>query len=129
MLSNSRDLEDINLVGWLKKKGEGVGSLYYKKRYFRKEKQYLFYFKNEEDGIELNLGHIPLSEVISVHPNLKSDGYAFQINTPSRTYHLSALNQIELDYWITGLVRYIKASGVEERMDKERVASDPANCK
>lgn len=120
---------EMRLEGWLKKKGEGVGSLFYKRRYFRKEKEYLFYFRREEDGIELTLGYVPLQEIASVHPTLKSDPFAFQVNTLNRTYYLCAENQIEMDYWITGLVRYIKKSGVEEKVNKEIEASNPQKCK
>ena len=117
------------LEGWLKKKGEGMGALFYKKRYFRREKQYLFYFKQEEDGVELNLGYLPLDEIASVHPTLNAAPFAFQVNTISRTYHLCAEEEFEMDYWITGLVRYIKKSGVEQRVDEQITASDPFKCR
>jgi len=117
------------MEGWLKKKGEGVGALFYKKRYFRQEKHYLFYFKNEEHGVELNLGHIPLDEVSSVHPTLKAEPYAFQVNTLQRSYYLCAESEREMDYWITQLVRYIKEKGIEERVNKQIEASNPEKCK
>ena len=117
------------LSGWLKKKGEGMGALFYKKRFFRQEKTHLFYFRADDDPIEFNLGNIDLNEVTSVHPTAKSDAYAFQVNTLNRVYYLCAGSAYELDYWVTGLVRFIKVTGIEEKLDKQLVASDPAKCR
>ena len=73
--------------------------------------------------------HLKQPFVLSQHPTLKAEPYAFQVNTLQRSYYLCAESEREMDYWITQLVRYIKEKGIEERVNKQIEASNPEKCK
>ena len=118
-----------NLEGWLYKKGPGVGRFIWRKRYFKQHNENLYYYKAEDAPVEFTLGYVSLDEAESVHPTLNSDKqFAFQINTQNRIYYLYCESEMELNYWITGLVRYIKNSGIEQQLDKEKKETNPELC-
>mmetsp|Transcript_18332 Transcript_18332/g.70824 ORF Transcript_18332/g.70824 Transcript_18332/m.70824 type:complete len:202 (+) Transcript_18332:205-810(+) len=121
-------MSDAELSGWLYKKGEAgtLGMFNWRKRFFRRQKHYLFYYKRETDPVEMNCGYICLADIGSVQPSLTSErNWAFQIHTVHRTYNLSAESGAEREYWITRLVKLVQESGSAERYHKEMAAKDP----
>lgn len=64
--------------------------------------------------------------VASVHPSIdiRERPFAFQINTADRVFYLAAESESQFNYWITGLVAFIKGTGTEKRLLLEQIESE-----
>jgi hypothetical protein len=104
------------LQGFLLKKG-AVGLKKFKRRYFRQDKDKLFYFNNPSDeplGC-IDLSNFTLGRLIFHNSYLKStdvslpresNGFPFHINTPNRLYQLVAPSVEDYTFWTRGLNEY-----------------------
>jgi len=83
----------------------------WKKRYFTISDTRVNYHENEKDydKDKESLGYIELNTIKAIEvpsENLftpKTQGFVFQIVTPQRTYSLLAVNEEELNAWVTKL--------------------------
>ena len=54
----------------------------------------------------------------SVHPtfDFKEKELVFQVNTTNRVFYLAADTETTFNYWITGIVGFIKRAGTADRL-------------
>src|SRR3989338_673683 len=90
--------------GYLEKKGPKLNM--YKKRYFRLEGAFLYYFNDEADKFDKQLGCIDLKTVSSIEMILEKSSkkrHVFRIEIQTRDYLLAAATKEERDEWVDTL--------------------------
>ena len=90
--------------GYLEKKGPKLNM--YKKRYFRIEGFYVYYFNDEADKFDKQLGCIDMRQVLNIEmiPERSSKKrFVFRIEIPTRDYFLAAQTKEERDEWVDTL--------------------------
>jgi hypothetical protein len=119
MASGSARLQDRNIAGYLDKRGGKLGNRGWDTRYFYldKDSKRLSYFHTEEAMAEPGakpLGIIPLRDMQRVTPTSMVPGphkrrFRFELETPERTWFLSAKTAEEMTRWMMTLSGHIIA--------------------
>jgi hypothetical protein len=115
--TNTTEESDENSAatsGWLSKRGAGVGGARWKKRWFVREGDRLYYYVSDSTPEPINYIDLHQVQAIPVEPITK-DRTAFDITTPSRTYQVRAATVEERARWVAAINGVLSSHHAAER--------------
>jgi hypothetical protein len=100
--------------GWLSKRGAGVGGARWKKRWFVREGDRLYYYISDSTPEPINYIDLHQVQAIPVEPVTK-ERTAFDIITPNRTYQVRAATVEERARWVAAINGVLSSHQAAER--------------
>jgi hypothetical protein len=100
--SSTSSSDAISETGWLSKRGAGVGGARWKRRWFVREADRLYYYVSDSTPEPINYIDLHQVQAIPVEPMAK-ERTAFDITTPNRTYKVRADTVEDRARWVAAI--------------------------